>query len=88
MANKYRNKAIPIKVVERKLGKEKAWGQQWPGDHLIEIDPRQDSKDFLDTLIHETIHELFPNASEKTVERAAATLTKVIWKCRYRRVMK
>lgn len=88
MGKQYRNKGIPIKVIERKLGREKAWGQQWPGDRLIEIDPTQDSKDYLDTLIHETLHELFPRASEDTIEKAAATLTDIIWKCRYRRLMK
>ena len=88
MTNPLRNKGIPIKVVERKLGREKAWGQQWPGERLVEIDPTQNSKDYLDTLIHETLHELFPKSSEDSVERAAATLTTVIWKCRYRRIMK
>ena len=88
MSKLRRNKGIPIKVVERKLGRERAWGQQWPGDRLVEIDPTQDSKNYLDTLIHETLHELLPRSSEETIEKCAATLTAVIWKCRYRRIMK
>jgi hypothetical protein len=88
MAKNKRNKGIRIQIVERKLGREKAWGQCWTGDKFIEIDPTQDSKNYLDTLIHETLHELIPRSSEETIEKCAATLTAVIWKCQYRRIMK
>ena len=90
MARKRRNKnkRVSLKIVERKLGKENAVGLHWPGDHLIEIDPRQTSREYLDTLIHESLHEIFPNASETTIMRAAGTITDVLWRCNYRRIMK
>jgi len=87
MANPLRNKGIPIKVVERKLGRERAWGQSWQGEGLVEIDPRQNAKEYLGTCIHETLHELLPNHSEKFIEKAEFTLLRVLWKLGYRKVI-
>jgi hypothetical protein len=87
MAKQRRNKRIVIKVVERKLGKEKAWGLQYPGEHLIEIDPRQNAKEYFGTCIHETLHELLPNRSENFIIKAEITLLEVLWKMGYRKVI-
>ena len=77
-------KRIKIKVVERKLGREKALGQQWPG--IIEIDPGQKSRTYLDTLIHEALHECFPETSETRIVQVSRAITKVIWDKHYRRI--
>ena len=41
---------------ERKLGRERASGQAYPDDGLIEIDPRLTPRQWLSTLIHEAVH--------------------------------
>ena len=75
-----------LKIVERKLGRENAWGQQ--RDELVEIDPRQHSRQYLKTLIHELLHYEFNDLSESRVKQVTATLTKAIWNKNYRRIAK
>ena len=77
---------LKIKVVERKLGREGAVGQCWQGERLVEVDPRQPAKEYLDTVIHEILHELLPQRSEKFVLHAGNTLASTLWKLGYRRV--
>jgi hypothetical protein len=62
-------------------------GQCWPGtgEHIIEIDPRQCPKEYLDTLIHESLHELFPKATESRVLRAGTSIANLLWRLGYRR---
>lgn len=74
-----------IKIVIRKLGRERALGQAFESDNLIEIDPRQSEKEFLSTVIHETLHILFPNLSEKMIIKNEKSMCDVIWKLGYRR---
>jgi hypothetical protein len=63
-------------------------GQCWPGtgDHIIEIDPKQCPKEYLDTLIHEAVHELFPRMREKIVLHTGTSLANLLWRLGYRRV--
>jgi hypothetical protein len=75
-----------IKVKERKLGREKAAGLSWENDAVIELDPRQDEKERLDTLLHETLHVLFPKLSEMAVRGLAPRITAVLWNDGWRRV--
>jgi len=74
------------KVVIRKLGKEKAYGQAFTDKNLIEIDPRQKPKTLLDTEIHEFLHIRFPDWSESKVIKEARILTKYLWKLKYRKI--
>lgn len=74
----------PPKVTERKLGREKALGQECHG--FIEIDPRQSEHEYLDTLIHECLHAHFPDLTEQQVVKIANSLTKILWKAKYRRI--
>lgn len=53
--------------------------------HSITIDGRHRGKKKLDTFIHESLHILFPDASEKTVAEGAAFVAEVMWKAGYRR---
>ena len=71
-------------VIERKLGRERAAGLCW-GDE-IEVDPRQSARERMDTLVHETLHHLWPDMPETKVERAARTIARVLWRDRYRRI--
>ena len=76
-----------VKVVWRKLGKEKAWGQATIGENLIEIDPRLGAKRQLEVLCHEQVHLIFPQASEPEVDRAGKALAALLWAQDYRRVL-
>ena len=69
-----RRKNKGAKVIWRKLGKERAWGQATIGENLIEIDPRLGAKRQLEVLCHEQIHLTFPELSEPQVDRAGKDL--------------
>lgn len=75
-----------IRIKERKLGRERAWGLAYKSDGLIEIDPRMVARRYLDTLIHEMLHILFPDASETKVNRAARAIAIAAWEKGYRRM--
>jgi hypothetical protein len=82
--------ALPnkIKLVERKLGREKALGMAHQKENIIEICTNQSSKERLDTVIHETLHLLNPNMSEKLVNSYANRIAKVLWKDNWRKITK
>ena len=75
-----------IKVIDKKLGRQKAVGQAYTDAKVIEIDPRQKSKNYLDTLIHELLHVYNPEWSETKVSKTANEITDIIWKKNYRRI--
>ena len=79
-----------IRIIRRKLGKERAYGQCTPGrkadSWLIEIDERLKGKRHLRVLIHELCHALFPCASETATLRVEKILGDVLWRQGYRRV--
>ena len=77
-------KTNPIKYVRRKLGKERAFGQQH--GNVCEIDERLKGKKELEICIHEPMHYLCPYMSEEEVTRVAAALTRALWKDGWRRV--
>lgn len=76
-----------IRVVERKLGRQKALGQAY-SDGLVEIDPRQRSRGLLNTIVHECLHVLLPNASESRVHRMACSITRAAWEAGFRKIAK
>ena len=80
---KRRNK---VKIVTRKLGRERAYGLQEPG--LLQIDSRLTGKRRLTILIHESLHEVFPGMSEYQVTRTAPKLASILWQDRWRQVTK
>lgn len=79
------------KVIEKKLGRNKVGKYPIVGlahfdTNHIEIDPRQSSKEYLGTLIHEQLHLLFPDWSEKEIVKAEKKLCNLLWKQNYRKV--
>jgi hypothetical protein len=82
-----RRKHKTAKVIWRKLGKERAWGQATIGENLIEIDPRLGARRQLEVLCHEQIHLTFPFLTETQVDRAGKDLAAVLWSQDYRRVL-
>ena len=75
-----------VKVIEKKLGREKAWGQAFHGLDEMEIDPRQAPREYLDTLVHEALHLAHHDLSEETVTDVARFIARVLWQQNYRRV--
>lgn len=73
-------KKLPTTVKEKKLGREKASGQAWKEDNLIEIDPRQSSKEYFLTLVHEKAHLMFPEWSEKEVAKFEREFGNFLWR--------
>lgn len=51
----------------------------------VVIPPSRETRDRLDTVIHETLHTALPSMSEEEVSRVAGDLAKVLWKAGYRR---
>ena len=80
------NKPNKIKVIDKKLGRQRAVGQAYSDTRVIEIDPRQTSKNYLDTLIHELLHVYNPEWSENKITKTANEMTAIIWKKNYRRI--
>jgi hypothetical protein len=80
-----------MKLTEKKLGREKALGMadmDEDGKEVVIIDPRQCSKERLDTIIHEFLHLVCPTWSEKKVIRESAKLKGMMWKDGWRKVAK
>ena len=75
-----------LSVRHRKLGRERAYGIAY-SDGVIEVDPRQDPREYLDTLIHELLHQAAPTSylDEEAVVEVARVLTKHLWESGYRR---
>jgi hypothetical protein len=76
-----------VKVVFRKLGRQRAWGQATIGEGLIEIDPRLSAKRQLEVLCHEQMHLTFPGLTEAQVDKAGKDLCAMLWSQDYRRVV-
>jgi hypothetical protein len=87
MAEEIREHLKPPHVIDRKLGRERACGQ-FEAPDLIEIDPRLDARERLDTVLHELLHWAMPEWSEKQVARTATAMMKIMWKDGWRRVQK
>lgn len=77
------------KIVFRKLGKERAWGQAWHDEKspLIEIDPRLGAKRQLEVLVHEASHIIQPELSESKIDAIGKFICEVLWNQNYRRVL-
>jgi len=68
------------KVVVKKLGKEKAWGQYIQETNTIEVDERLSGKLKLEIYCHEYLHHLYKDMSEESVYRSAKYLSDFLWK--------
>ena len=75
-----------VKIVERKLGRERCVGQATHGINLVEIDPRQSEYERLDTLVHELFHISFPDATEDEIVVISRWFSRILWRQQYRRV--
>lgn len=80
-------KKVVIRIKRRKLGRYKALGIAHP-DGLIEIDPRQTPREYMDTLIHELLHQVKASSywDETAVTKVANALSHHLWEEGYRRM--
>ena len=78
-----------MKIMERKLGRERAYGLCWPNG-TIEIDPRQSERERIDTIIHEAIHAIpqTKGFNEDWTNKVANQLSALLWRMGYRRAIK
>lgn len=75
-----------MKVIYRKLGREKAFGLSDYGVNTIVIDSRLHGRKHLEVSLHESLHIYFPEKSETFVKNTARKLANVLWRMNYRRV--
>lgn len=75
-----------VKVIERKLGRERAMGLSWIGENTVEIDERLTGKDKFVTYIHEYWHQLFPDKTEEAVEEESQKMADFLWDNGFRKV--
>ena len=78
----------PISIQARKLGRERALGIAWHDGQIIEIDDRQHQKERIDTIIHEALHLICPDWTERKVASAAKKVTVLLWRDGFRRLAK
>ena len=77
-------KSNRIKVIYKKLGREKAYGL---ADHeAIHIDTRLKGKKHLEIMIHESLHYIYPDKSEEDIVADSIKLTNTLWHDGYRKV--
>ena len=68
------------KVIETKLGRNKAEGIMSYDENTIYIDERLKGVNKLETYIHEFIHFQRPRVSEDTVLKEAKEMAEFLWK--------
>lgn len=73
-----------IKFKRVKLGRQKVWGHA--DEYPLQIDDRLRGKKELEIYVHESMHYLFPQASEQDIEKKAILLTNTLWHEGYRKV--
>jgi hypothetical protein len=73
-----------FKVIRKNLNK--VWGYAVMDTNTIEIDVNARGKKEIEILIHEMVHLLWNNETEKEVERKSILMTNTLWQQKYRRV--
>ena len=73
-----------IKIAYKKLGREKIWGHA--DEYPLIVDERVKGKKKLEIILHESLHRLYPNASEEEVEKNSIILTHTLWHEGFREV--
>ena len=72
------------KIIYKKLGREKLWGEADLEDNSITLDIRLKGRKKLEILIHECTHCILPGLNEDEIVRISTILTKVLWSENYR----
>lgn len=75
---------MKIKVIYKKLGRERAWGQAHLGDNTVELDERLKGYRHLLYAVHEYEHILHPDWSETRVKKESSKIAKFLWQIGFR----
>lgn len=79
-----------ISVIDKSLldtdSKKKYFGLAYRDEARIEIDPYQRPSEYLDSLIHESMHILFPDMKEEEVYKLGLFLSGFLWENGYRKI--
>ena len=75
-------------IRNKNIAEKDVLGYALTDDFEIEIDPRQTSREYLNTLIHEMLHCFLPDLSEQAIIKMSNIITEKIWARRYRRIEK
>jgi hypothetical protein len=60
------------------------WGNAYPHQSRIEIDPGLEPKTLLDIALHEGLHVLFPIIDEAEINAAGKSLADLLWRIGFR----
>lgn len=75
-----------VRIVERKLKRQRAVGRVFLEEGVIEIEQRQEPREWLSTLIHEALHVAFPGMEEKPIAAAEKKIADILWRAGLRRI--
>ena len=75
-----------VKVIRRKLRRERAYGQAFTETKVVEIEERRKRKSSLRDLVHELLHVAFPEKSERQIIKAERLIGDSLWDENYRKV--
>jgi hypothetical protein len=75
-----------VRIVERKMKRERAVGRVFLEEGVIEIEERQKPREWLSTLIHEALHVAFPGLEEKPIAAAEKKIADILWRAGVRRI--
>lgn len=78
--------AHKVRVVERKLKRQRAMGRVFLEEGVIEVEQRQKPREWLSTLVHEALHVAFPDMEEKPIAAAEKKIADILWRAGVRRV--
>jgi len=78
--------ARKVRIVERKLKRQRAVGRVFLDEGIIEIEQRQKPREWLSTLVHEALHVAFPGMEEKSIEAAERKIADILWRADVRRI--
>jgi len=77
-------KVSRVRVVEQKLGRERAWGMA--SGNTIWLDERLRGQRRLEVTLHELMHLLYPHETEENVDHAGRLLSRILWRQGWRRI--
>ena len=77
-----------VRVIHRKLGRERAWGMAETADNTIWLDTRLRGKRRLEVTVHELMHLLYPNETEENVEHSGKLISRILWREGWRAIEK
>ena len=82
-----KNSHKKVKIVERKLGRERADGQADNIHKVIEVDPRLTEERRMCVMVHEALHLSDWEIPEEKVTEMAEFIAPILWRHGYRRVI-